>query len=581
MRKKIIQAVVSALIMVLLLGSMGYYFLPNTKVIQAYPGKVTSLVIEGDLIVTPDPPVFESSQVLLPIRVIERYFDETILWDEKRHKVIITTSDKFIKMNTDKLTAYINNKSTQLSVAPRIIGGAVYLPIDFLKDTYKIDVGFNKENNVVIVDYRDSLKRVTNVVDNEVCVRCQMSIRSPIVEKLGQGDFLRIFDEFEKWYKVRTENGTVGYILKKSVAAPVLTSSTYTEETKAPAEDEFKGKLSIVWDPDYSNTLSVEEGAKIEGLDVVSPTWFQLSGDNGDITSKASLRYVEWAKKNGYKVWALFSNDFATESRPITSKILNDSELREKIIRQLLVLAKLYKLDGINVDFENMYEKDKYIYSQFIRELAPFMREQGLTISVDVGVPGGSEYYSLCYDRKSLAKAADYIMLMTYDQHWKSSPVSGSVAQYSWVERMLQRTLKEVPADKLLLGMPFYTRVWKERIGADGKLIGRPESSVLTMEKAREYVKQNSAKVTWDQESGQFYAEYTKGGVVYKVWIEDDNSINLKSSLVHKYGLAGAVAWRKGFETKNIWSVLNTNLKEKQSYTEWIQANSNLSYMFD
>lgn len=575
MKKNLILTGVFTVVLISLLILVYYFFIPSNKVIVAYPGKVTTLVIEGNVVDSPNPPMFEDNQVLLPLDIIKKYFDESILWDEKLKKVIITTDDKVIRMNTDNLTAHINNKPTKLSVSAKDISGTVYMPIDFLEDVYRIDVNFNKDSNIVIIDYRNKIKKLAEVIQDETAVRQDMSIRSPIVKMIKKGKTLWAFDEYEKWYKVRTEDGIVGYIQKKYVKITSITSSIYTEETGEPDNDMLRGKLNVVWDPLHVKTLEMGGPPKIEGLDVISPTWFELAGDDGTVTSRADLRYVEQAKKNGYKVWALFRNGFALEDRLKTSKVLNDSLLREEVIKKILVYAKLYKLDGINVDFENMYEKDKDMFSQFIRELAPLLREQGLVVSVDVGVPGGSEYYSLCYDRKALAKAADYIMVMTYDQHWSSSPESGSVAQYTWVEKKLQQTLKEVPPGKLLLGIPFYTREWKE---INGKLVDKP--TVLSMDEAKRRVESNNAKVRWDQESGQFYAEYSKDGATFKIWIEDEKSINLKSSLAHKYNLAGVASWRKGFESKGVWAVMNTNLKKNINYLEWAQNNNNVQYKF-
>ena len=576
MNKKLIIAV-AAVATVLLLALLAYLLLPNNKVIVAYPGKVTTLVIEGDIVDSADPPVYESNQnqILLPMDIVKEHFDETVFWDDKVKKLIITTKDKVIKMNTDDLTAYVNDKPIKLSVSAKVIMDKVYMPIDFLKDVYKIDVNFNKENNIIIIDYRSSIKKIANVIGKEAVVREGMSIRNPIVKKVKKGESLWCFDEFEKWYKVRTEDGIVGYIQKKYIKITSLTSSIYDEESRMPATDILKGKLNLVWDQIGVKTPDMTGVHKVEGLDVISPTWFRLTGDDRLIESSADLKYVEWAKKNGYRVWALFSNDF--KDRTMTSKILNNSLLREEVIRRILVYAKLFKLDGINVDFENMEQEDRDMFSQFMRELAPLLRQQGLVVSVDVGVPGGSSYYSLCYDRKALARAVDYIMVMTYDQHWSTSPESGSVAQYSWVEKKIKQTLEEVPASKLLIGLPFYIREWKEQTGKDGK-IKVTQNAVLSMKKAKERIKANNAILQWNQESGQTYAEYKKGGAIYKIWLEDEKSINLKSSLVHKYELAGAASWRRGFETKEVWEVLNNNLKKNLSYLEWAQANKNANY---
>jgi spore germination protein YaaH len=274
-------------------------------------------------------------------------------------------------------------------------------------------------------------------------------------------------------------------------------------------------------------------------------------------------------------VWGVVTNSFDPD---LTHIILNNSETREKIVQQILVYAKLYQLDGINIDFENVYLKDKDMLTQFVRELVPMLKEQGLIVSMDVTVKSSSENWSMCYDRKALAEVLDYMAVMTYDQHWASSPTAGSVAQLSWVEYGIEKLLNEIPSEKLLLGLPFYTREWKEET-IDGKK--KVSSRAISMDTAQKIIKEKNAVVTWDEKSGQNYAEYKEGQAVYRIWLEDAQSINLKSSLVHKYDLAGAAAWRRGFESEDIWKVLNNNLKEKENYTQWAKANGFEDKVFD
>jgi spore germination protein YaaH len=255
----------------------------------------------------------------------------------------------------------------------------------------------------------------------------------------------------------------------------------------------------------------------------------------------------------------------------MTSAFLRDSLSRENAIRSLLVYAEMLGLDGLNLDFENVYLKDRDALTQFVRELAPMLREQGLTFSVDVNVPDGSDTWSRCYDTAAIALAADYVNLMAYDQHVASGGMAGSVSQLSWVERNLTKLIERdgVPPEKMILGMPFYTRVWEmERVGSPpGGAIA--DSQAVGMKTAISAVFDNNAKIEWSEESGQFYCEYQKAGKSYHVWIEDENSINLRSSLVHKYALAGVSAWSRTFAVPGIWDVLNRNLKGITTYYEW------------
>ena len=288
-----------------------------------------------------------------------------------------------------------------------------------------------------------------------------------------------------------------------------------------------------------------------------------LQDAEGNIRNYSDKVYVDWAHQNNYQVWALVSSFDAD----ISHGFLNSLEARDNFIRQLLSYAALYEFDGINIDFENIYLADKDALTQFVREVTPLLHEQGLIVSMDVGVPDGSENYSKCYDLIELSAVVDYLILMTYDQHWSSSPIAGSVAQYSWVEDRLQRTLEMVPPEKLIMGVPFYIRLWSEK--KDENNFVKVTSAAYSMDYISNLLKEKGLTAEWDAVSGQYYAEFTDENVLYKVWIEDENSIDLKTSLVHKYKLAGAAAWKRGLEEDGIWDVIGRNLKSIDSYFEW------------
>jgi spore germination protein YaaH len=252
-----------------------------------------------------------------------------------------------------------------------------------------------------------------------------------------------------------------------------------------------------------------------------------------------------------------------------TSVFLASTRIRESIIDELLASLLSYGMDGVNIDFENVYLDDRDLVTQFVREMTPLFREAGLVVSIDVTILSGSEMWSMFYDREALGEIVDYMAVMTYDQHWGSSPVAGSVAQYQWVENGLKGVLEQVPAEKILLGLPFYTRVWEER-EVDGSV--RVSSRAISMGQLSQIINTRQLEPEWDEESGQYYTEYTEAESRFRIWIEDARSIDLKSSLVHRYDLAGAASWRRGFESADIWDVLEHNLKEMNDYATWAHA---------
>lgn len=311
----------------------------------------------------------------------------------------------------------------------------------------------------------------------------------------------------------------------------------------------------MVWDYIHRVTPDMS-GEKALGLDIISPTWFSIVDGQGTIESKADISYIRWAHNNNLAVWALINNDFDPD---ITREFLSSSETRDKIIRQILMYAELFQLDGINIDFENVYYEDRDLLVQFVRELTPILHEAGIVVSMDVTPKSTSLNWSLCYDRKELGKVVDYMILMAYDEHWATSPVSGSVASIGWVEKGIVSLLEDVPAEKVILGLPFYTREWEERPAENGGIAVK--SRALSMAQAKRIISQNGSSLSWDEKAGQHFAYYTKGDKVYKIWLEDDKSIQLKAALVNKYDLAGAASWRKGFEEPIIWEVLYNELK--------------------
>lgn len=551
------------------------YLKPNNQVVPAFDEGKLVLVIEGEQDVSAQEPKIVEGEILLPFSIVKKYLDKHIYWDETLNIVSVTTENRVIRMKTDSLDALVNNEPLKLKIPVIKDNGQVYVPIEFLSDLYNIEISHIESSNVIIIDPIGSDKQIAKTISPKAVVRRGHTIKYPIIKNfdvnlLSQKEAeLRVFGEYEDWYKVRTWDGAIGYIEKRfvEVKSIVVEDLPKTEEKISEWRPE-KGKVNLTWDQVYERRNDLSAMDNIEGLDVVSPTWFQLKSANGELINRAYSQYVDWAHANGYKVWALLANDFS--SYDMVSELLNNTNYRDKLIKEVLAYSSLYKLDGINIDFENMYVSDRDAFTQFVREITPFLKEQGLVVSVDVND-------IKCYDKKALSEVVDYVMYMSYDQHWRTSPVAGSVAQITWVEERIKRVIEVegVPVEKLLLGIPFYTRLWTETTDETGKKT--LESKALSMEAARNTVLQNSAKVVWEEESGQFYAYYEKDNTINKIWIEDANSINLRASLVHKYNLAGTCAWSSNFITFDVWDVLKKNLKETSNYQDWLDKNNDIS----
>jgi len=549
----------------------GIFIFPQIwTTIQYTPDRV-HLVVGGSIADEEDSPVVENDELLFSIDTIRKYIDPDVHWDEKASKVVFTTKDKVLIMKTGKLTAMVNARPVDLNIPVKLVSGKPYIPVQMLNTMFGIELQWIEKNNVAVLDYKANTVLVAEVQNNNCVMRMKPALWSPAVRKdIDKGEILRVFEENEKWYRVRSGDGFVGYIERKNVKTELIASGTDVTEPliSSGTWKPKQGKVNMAWEYVGNKNPDISKLQSISGLDIVSPTWFYIADSQGTVANKADKAYVQWAHRNSYKVWALVGNGSDTD---VTHDFLNNTDTREKIYQQILIYAKLYELDGINIDFENIYLKDRDMLTQFMRELTPLLKEQGLIVSIDVTFRSSSENWSMCYDRKALSKIVDYVAVMAYDQHWASSPVAGSVAELSWVENGLKRILEEVPNKKLLLGLPFYTRVWKEET-ADGRV--KVSSKAVSMGSVEKILSEKKPAVIWDEESGQNYAEYKDGKATYKIWIEDDESINLKSSLVHKYDLAGAASWRKGFESEDIWAVLQNNLKVMENYSQWANANN-------
>ncbi|PAB58669.1 glycosyl hydrolase family 18 protein [Anaeromicrobium sediminis] len=327
------------------------------------------------------------------------------------------------------------------------------------------------------------------------------------------------------------------------------------EQKKERKKEISKGKITLSWEYVGKKNPNIENEDKIEGLQIVSPTWFNIVNTQGIVVNSGDYKYMKDAKEKGYNIWGLVTNSFNPR---LTRAILNDEQVQDKVIAQLILFSEMYDLDGINIDFENIFYEDSGKLTSFVERLRHYTEKGGLILSMDVTVPGGSKQWSLVYNRKELSKHLDYFMLMAYDEHWASSPNSGSVASIGWVERGIKRSLKVIPKEKLVLGIPFYMRVWtEEKLGKKIKI----SSKAITMSKLENIVDSRELEPVWSEDVAQYYTEYVEGNKTYKIWIEDKKSIEEKVNLAEKYDIAGICAWRKGFEKNEVWEVFEEYLK--------------------
>ncbi len=510
--------------------------------------KNANLVIYGDNISTAYTPFIQDDGIYISVDTISKVIDSHIYYDKQATKVIITTEDTVLKFKIDENKAHRNFVEESISTPARFINDMAYIDINLVKDLYNIIVSYNEETLTISIDKTNDGNQVVKY--NFTNVYEDLKTNSNVLKILNKGSKITVYTEslkHNRWYKIKTEDGIIGYISKNSVDV----SNNSSDKISNSNNSENAEKINMFWQ--YGSELSTL-GDKIEGVNVVSPTWYELKNAEGDISSKASSKYLEKAKQNGYEVWPIITNgiDDVNYTAADTSAMVNSEYNREQFIKNLVEILKKDKVDGINIDFEAMRTEDRDVFTQFVRELAPILRNAGLKVSADI-------YFVAYVDRKGVGEAVDYVMLMGYDQRGNWSSVAGSISEISWVEENIESLMNDskIPANKIILGIPFYTRLWTQKTGAT-----KPTTTVYTMANCQTFLKNNNLQATLDEASGQNYAEYTKGNTTYKLWIEDADSVKRRIETVNKYNLAGVCAWRKGLETQDIWKVINDTLNK-------------------
>lgn len=574
MRKNVIKIlkfifVIGLIIGLLFFGIEGYKelksILPSFQkedITELMPGideDYTYVIFEDKLMELTHYPKIVDEKIYLPIDFVIGYLNPNFYWDEAEKTLTYTTNNDVIRMKTDDITYFVNDEPLNLNFPIlELEDNMAYIPSDLLNKFSQYELTYNKELDLLMID--DSTKDATygNISVKETYLRVEENDKSHYIIKLQKSDRVKIYDESESWYYVRTKDGYLGYVKKKDMSDTfiILGNPIKEEVNNYNTKKNINGKINFVWNQVFNvnaNSNVYDHLKDVNGLDVLSPTWFSIKDSDGNISNIADLDYVDWAHKNGYQVWALIDNGF---SASISHDVLGSTSKREKLIKQILAFAAVYNLDGINIDFESVAKEDGPAYVQFIRELSPYLKNQGIIVSVDMYVPSD---WTKHYNREEVSKVVDYVIVMAYDEHWAGDSESGSVASIDFVNNAIVNTLKDVPKEKLILGLPYYTRLWQEQV-QDGQTV--VTSTAYSMEGALNVLSQNNADIIWDDSVKQYYCQYMIGDITYRIWLEDERSIEEKTKLITEYDLAGAAGWKLGLEKKEVWEVLYKYLKK-------------------
>lgn len=512
--------------------------------------------------------------VYLDFNTIREKLNHRFFWDANENKLLYTTASDLISAEAESTSYYVTKDAHSLDhTIVKADASTAYVAIDFVKlySDFQYEI-FTEPNRVVLTtkwgDY------TTASVKKNTEIRYQGGIKSPILTTAKKNDAVIVLAADETWTKVSSTDGIIGYIKSKALGSTDTATHTsdYTPEEFTHIKKNFK--INMGWHQvtnTSANTAIASVLQNTKGINVISPTWFYLKDTAGNIGSLASSDYVNYCHQNGIEVWALVSNFGARDQgmdNPNLTEILTYSSRRENLINNLISAAIQYNLDGINLDFESVEPACGDAYIQFIRELSLKCANNGVVLSVDNYAP---TEYTAFYNRAEQAVFADYIVLMAYDEHYSGSEEAGSVASIGFVKDGVANTLKEVPADQLIMGMPFYTRVWSETPisddtassetsdetdASDSYVLFDLSSYATNMREVQNLISNNGVTPVWSETDGQYYAQYVNNGVTYKIWVEDATSLEEKLKVLQASQLAGGAFWKLGLESSNVWDTI-------------------------
>lgn len=556
MKKKILPVVIAIVLIIVIAGaSFGATLWEKYSYSKERADLADYFEIAGETdaaIVLQDEMIQERAKLLdgtyyLELDTVHKYFNARFYEDRGEGLLLYTVPDDIIRTVAGSSEVTDKDGSRTMDYTPaRYEGDTLYVAIDYVKQYTNFEYESFTEPNRLQIYTEWNERRVTDV-KKDTAVRTLGGVKSAILEDVSAGDKVVVLEQMETWSKVKTADSVIGYVENKRLndtRIEALVPVTDYEEPVYTSQIRNQ-KINLGWHVIAGTAGNDTLGAvtaNTKGLNVISPTWFKLSDNDGGFTSFAGQDYVDKVHDMGMEVWGLVENIEYKDSLDMYA-ILSSTTVRAKLIDGLVNEALTYGLDGINIDFEQISSDCGEHFTEFIRELSIPCRMNGLVLSIDNYVPmGGTDHYN----RTEQGIVADYVIIMGYDEHYAGSKEAGSVASINFVEEGIKQTVAQVPPEKVINAVPFYTRIWETKDGAIG-------SQAVGMDVAEEFIRNHNIAVEWDEETCQNYGEYTADGSLFQVWLEDERSIEVKLNIMEKYQIAGVASWRLGFEKPEIW----------------------------
>lgn len=529
---------------------------------------------DGQVGITVDNKVVEAEgklaggKVYVAYNIVRDYINSRFYWDPNENVLLYMLPEDMISVDVGSKDYSISRKKkSEDYVILKTEGNTAYIALDFVQQYTNIDYEVSNNPDHVMIRTKWGKTDVATVKKNTQ-VRYQGGVKSPVLAELKKKDEVTVVESEQNWKKVRTADGVIGYVKNKALKNEEKKNITRKFEEQDYSNISKDYTINMAWhnvtNQDANNAVA-QRIAQTKGLTTLAPTWIHVADTNGNISSIASADYVSYAHKQNVEVWMTVRDfDGGISSEKESYELLSYTSRRETLITQLIAEALRVGVDGINVDFEKISDKCGEHYIEFIRELSVKCRQNGLVLSVDNYVP---KSFNTQYDRKEQGIVADYVVIMGYDEYYAGSPEAGPVSSYNYVKEGITETLKEVPAEKVISGIPFFTRLWKETPKTEEELksdkgtdaeqySATVESDAYGMDNAQAIVKQAGVDTTWDKKAGQNYATWEADGSKYEIWLEDSKSIEEKLKLMKKYKLAGTAEWSLGQESSDIWNLI-------------------------
>ncbi|WP_294214470.1 glycosyl hydrolase family 18 protein [Pseudobutyrivibrio sp.] len=491
----------------------------------------------------------EDGTVYLELNFIKGNIDDGYVYDSTEITLRYATDTEIYTATLGSADYSIDKSYNSLS-APALVakGDYVYVSLEYLHLLSDFQSTIFEDPDRIIIETAGYEKQVATA-KKDTAIRILNGKKSAILEDVEKGEELNVIraTEDEDWSFVVSEKGVMGYIQNKRFSEPEATTVEATLPERTYNHINAGSDISLLW----HQMLSQDGNANIAtvladsgNIDVISPTWFRLSDNQGNISSVASSNYVSVCHAANVQVWGLVTNVDSAEVDADT--VLNTTSSRDKLVNNIIAQAITYGLDGVNIDFEALGGGDGFI--EFIKELSIKCEKNDIILSVDNHAPAE---YNAFYNLEEQAKYADYVVVMAYDEHAGNSEEAGSVASISWVEEAVKNTLNSVPAEQVIMAMPFYCRVWKT--SAEGTVL---DSEAYGFDGIQKFLNNHEVTAEWNEEYGQNYVEFVEGDITYKVWVEDETSLEEKLKVMDNYGLAGGAFWKKGFDNSAAWNVI-------------------------